>query len=89
MITKTQAHPAQSALRRIVADVSSIIPRDLKGDKYWHMTTEAHDRFVDAVRACERVDSQYTRDEVRRTGAEWKDSWREAIAVWTEDQRKR
>ncbi len=57
MITKPRSHPAQIALRRIVADVSSIIPRGLKGDKYWQMTFEAHDRFIDAVRACERNDS--------------------------------
>lgn len=87
MITKPRMNPAQMALRRIVSDVSSMIPRELKGDKYWHMTSDANDRFVDAVRACEEIDSPENRDAVRVTGAAWKESWRLAIQAWMEDRR--
>ena len=88
MITRYE-HPAQKALRRIVADVSSVIPRELKGDKYWTMTVEAHDAFIDAVRACETNDTAETRDAVRRTGAAWKASWVRAAEAWKRDQRVR
>lgn len=87
MITTRRAeHPAQKALRRVVAEVSAIIPRRLKGDKYWDMTVEAHDAFIDAVRACEAHDCAETRDEVRRTGRAWKEAWLRAGRAWAADQ---
>ena len=87
MITTRHEHPAQKALRRIVADVSAIIPRALKGDEYWRMTVEAHDAFIDAVRACEQHDTLDTRDAVRKTGAAWKAAWMAAVEQWKADQR--
>ena len=86
MTTATRRHPAQRALQHIVKDVSSCIPRDLKGDEYWSMTVEAHDAFIDAVRACEANDTPETRDAVRSTGREWKESWLRAARAWRKDQ---
>lgn len=79
-------HPAQKALERIVADVSKVIPRKLKGDRYWRMTRASHNAFIDAVRACEANDTPETRDAVRRTGEAWKESWVRASRVWAVEQ---
>jgi hypothetical protein len=86
MITRTRTeHPAQRALRNIVAEVSAVIPRGLKGDKYWDMTVEAHDACIDAVRACEANDCFETRQAVRQAGEAWKEAWLRAGRAWAAD----
>lgn len=89
MVTQHRAeHPAQVALRRIVADVATVIPRELKGKRYWQMTVREHEAFIDAVRACETNDCAETRNAVRRTGAAWKDAWVRASRAWVEEQKR-
>lgn len=83
-----EAPAATRAFQRVVAQVSTLIPSDFPpDDKYWEPTYEPHDAFMDAVRMCEKHDTEENRNLVRFTAKRWEDSWREAVALWREDRR--
>ena len=78
--------PADMAMRNIVRQIGVGMPEGFSGDKYWAMTVETHDLFVDAVSACREEDTKANRDAVRLTGAEWRKAWRRAYKSFRDDR---
>lgn len=81
-----QMSPAEMAMRRVAEQIGTDMPTGFGGDKYWQMTVETHDEFVDAVALCRENDTQANRDAVRRTGSAWRKAWSRAYEAFRRDQ---
>lgn len=81
-----QMSPAEMAMRRVAEQIGTDMPKGFSGDKYWLMTVETHDAFVDAVDVCRTHDTQANRDAVRQTGSAWRKAWTRAYDAFREDQ---